>query len=137
MVKNKKTIRTKLKKHKRTRKIPGDHKLRFYRDAKSGHPFMSVSKSKDIYFGHEMTKHPSLTEMGQPRASYVLFYRNPNPYCRESSYFHKSIRRIKNGIINNVDRLKRKPLWRISRRDLKKVRNIDKKKIKNVRPVDD
>ena len=73
------TIKRKKEKPWFKKKIPGDHRLRFYHDLISRHPFMSISKNGNVYYGHEMTTHPSLTKAGKPRAGYIQFKRNPNP----------------------------------------------------------
>ena len=115
------------------RKIPGDHNLRFFFDEKSGHPFMSVSKKGDYYFGHEMTTSPELTQSNRIRKCYVKFRKNPNPHNKKKSFYHK---RIKQNIFSPKNgRLKPKRNWRISSRDLKILRKIDRRKIKNVRTV--
>lgn len=41
--------RRKIQRPYNKQKIPGDYRLRFYRDAKSGHPFMSISKNCDYH----------------------------------------------------------------------------------------
>ena len=119
------------------KKIPGDHMLRFYRDNKSSHPFMSISKNKNTHYGHEMTTHPSLNQKGLPRIGYIRFRKNPNPNNKNKSYYHKSIRKIKDTRTEKGLRLKRKKNWRIINKDLKRLKRIDKNKIKNVRRAND
>lgn len=121
--------RSKIQKAEYKRKIPGDHKLRFYRDSKSGHPYMSISKNGNKYYGHEMTSHPSVRESGKPRKKYVKMHKNPNPDDKRISYYNMNVKRI----INIDFRLRLHPKWKISSRDLKILKIIDKKKIKNVR----
>lgn len=118
------------------RKIPGDHRLRFYRDAKSGHPFMSISKCFDIHFGHEMTESPSLLQTGKPKSNYIRLRKNPNPNDKRRSYYQKSIKRLNNTKKGNKPRLSLRKKWSISNKDLKRLKNIDKKRIKNVRRAD-
>ena len=118
--------------------IPGDHIVRFYRDAKSGHPFMSISKNINVYYGHEMTTHPSLTKHGTIREGYVRLRKNPRAHDKARSYYHKSIKRITNlheG--NGKGRLSPRKHWRLSKRDLRRLKRIDKAKIKNVRLASD
>ncbi len=121
--------RSKIQKAEYKRKIPGDHKLRFYRDSKSGHPYMSISKNGNKYYGHEMTSHPSVREGGKPRKKYVKMHKNPNPDDKRISYYNRNVKRI----INIDFRLRLHPKWKIGSRDLRILKIIDKKKIKNVR----
>ena len=121
--------RLKIQKAEYKRKIPGDHRLRFYRDSKSGHPYMSISKNGNKYYGHEMTSHPSVRESGKPRKKYVKMHKNPNPDDKRISYYNRNVKRI----INIDFRLRFHPKWKIGSRDLKILKIIDKKKIKNVR----
>ena len=125
--------RTKYLKPTNKKRIAGDHILRFHFDQKSGHPFMSISKKGDYYYGHEMTSSPSLRESGEVRSKYVKFRTNPNrsQSKRQKSYYR---RRIKMNLYSPTGgRLKPKQKWKISRFDLKKLKRLDKNKIKNVR----
>ena len=117
----------------RDQKIPGDHIVRFYYDQKSKHPFMSISIHKTNAYGHEMTTHPSLNIHNLPREGYVRLRKNPNPNSKAKSYYHRSIKKIRNN--DHYHRLSRKPKWWISKRDLRRLKIIDYKKIKNVRCV--
>ena len=126
---NKMRKRTKIQRPENERRIPGDHRLRFYRDIKSGHPYMSISKNGNKYYGHDMTSHPSLKDNGSPRKKYVKMHRNPNPDDKRVSYYSRKIKRV----INYGQRLRLHPKWRISYKDLKVLKMINKKKIKNVR----
>lgn len=128
---------TKKQKPWNRQKISGDHRIRFYRDAKSGHPFMSISRKNRAHYGHEMTTTPSLTINGKPRQNYVRFRSNPNRNDKRKSYYSRPIKRIKNLETNLGFRLRRYKNWRLSRKDLKRLKKIDKKKIKNVRPAND
>ena len=115
------------------KRIAGDHILRFHYDQKSGHPFMSISKKGDYYYGHEMTSSPSLKESGEIRSKYIRFRKNPNGNQPKSqrSYYRK---RIKMNLYSPVGgRLKLKKKWKIGKSDLKRLKRIDKYKIKNVR----
>lgn len=118
-------------------RIPGDHVLRFFRDAKSGHPFMSISKKRDFHYGHEMTRSPSLTKDNNPRKGYQPFKRNPNTNDKSKNYYHRSIKRISNKLTQLGRRLRRYRNWVISKKDLKIIKRLDKKKIKNVRRAND
>jgi len=131
---NKKRIRKKYKIQKPWNKqmIPGDHKLAFYRDSKSGHPYMRISKHRNYYYGHEMTSHPSLRNNRTPRSGYISFRRNPNPTNKERSYYHKSIRRLM-VVVNNANRFRAHITWAISKRDMKKLKRIDRKRIKSIK----
>ena len=129
--------RRKIQKPFNQMKVPGDHRLRFFRDAKSQHPFMSISIHSNFIYGHEMTTHPSLNQKGLPRNYYVKFRRNPNPNNKTLSYYHRSIRRIKNTYTKKGYRFRRKTNWRISKKDLRILKRIDKKRIKNVRRADE
>ena len=82
-----KMTKRKLQRPLSKQKIPGDHKLRFFRDAKSGHPFMSISKKQDTHFGHEMTRNPSLTQEKNPRSGYIKLKTNPNKNDKTKSYY--------------------------------------------------
>ena len=130
-------IKRKLQKPFYQQKIPGDHKLRFFRDSKSGHPFLSISRKQSIYYGHEMTRRPSLNTAKNPREGYVKLRINPNKSDKSNSYYHKSIKRISNKANEQGDRLRRYKKWTISRKDLKTLKAVDKKKIKNVRRAND
>lgn len=129
--------RRKIQRPYNKQKIPGDHRLRFYRDAKSGHPFMSISKNCDYHYGHEMTRNPSLTISKTPRRGYQQFRHNPNTKDKVQSYYHKSIKRIKNIETHLGRRFRRNKNWIISKADLRILRRLDKRKIKNVRRAND
>ena len=113
-------------------KIPGDHKLAFYRDNKSGHPYMRISEYGNYYYGHDLTSHPSLREDKRPRNGYIRFKRNPNPSSKERSYYHKSIRRLLSIDSYNFKRFSPRKGWNIYRRDMRKLKKIDYRKIKNI-----
>ena len=117
--------------------IPGDHRVRFYRDAKSGHPFMGISKNNELHFGHEMTESPSLLKTGGIKNRYIRFRKNPNPNDKEKSYYRKAIKRIVNTTKGDIPRLVKRKNWKITNHDLKVLKRIDKKRIKNVRRADD
>lgn len=114
-------------------KIPGNHRIAFYRDKKSGHPYMRISRYGKYYYGHDMTTHPSLRTDKVPRRGYVRFRKNPNPSSKEKSYYHKSIRRLWVVNSNSGKRFDCKKDWVISNYDLRKLKRIDKKRIKNIR----
>ena len=128
--------RSKIRKQNNKQKIPGDHIIRFFRDAKSGHPYMSISKEGNKYYGHDMTSHPSLKDDGALRKKYQKFHRNPNPDDNKNSFYHRRIKKIINTKNTYGYRLRLHPKWKISTRDLKILRNLDKRKIKNVRRDD-
>ena len=127
--------RSKTQKPENKKMIPGDHTIRFFRDMKSGHPYLSVSRAGDKYFGHDMTSHPSLKESGTPRMRYQKMHKNPNPDDKRTSYYNRRIKRVLSKG-NHFSRLRLHPKWKISNRDLRVLRNIDKHKIKNVRRDD-
>ena len=129
--------RRKIQRSYNKQKIPGDHRLRFYRDAKSGHPFMSISKNFNCHYGHEMTRNPSLTSGKSPRRGYQPFKKNPNTKDKTKSFYHKSIKRIKDVETHLGRRFRRYKNWIISKADLRIIKRLDKKKIKNVRRAND
>lgn len=125
--------RTKHLKPTYLKRIPGDHRLRFFLDIKSSHPFMCISIYKNTYYGHQMTTHPSLYSDGTVKRGYMRFKKNPNKKDKRFAYYEISIRRIVNTISDNGYRLKRRYTWVICKKDLKTLKQIDKKIIKNVR----
>ena len=128
--------RTKHLKSFNLKRIPGNHIIRFYRDAKSNHPFMSISNIELIHYGHEMTSHPSLKQDGRPRNCYIRFRKNPNPNNKGiKCYYNRAIKRLKNKKTQLGYRLQPRNNWIISLKDLKRLKRIDKRKIKNVRLV--
>ncbi len=129
------TIKRKKEKPWFKKKIPGDHRVRFYHDSKNGHPFMSISKNGNFYYGHEMTTHPSLTKAGKPRAMYVQFKKNPMPARKTKSYYRKTVKKIYSRNCSKPRLSRRK--WTLSKKDLKRLRRVDKNKIKNVRLATD
>lgn len=118
------------------KKVPGDHILRFYKDAKSGHPFLGISEFGKKIYGHEMTSHPALNAGGEAKKKYQRFHKNPNPNNKSNSYYSKKMKRLINTNNKYGLRLKLQKHWRIINRDLKILKNIDKKKTKNVRRAD-
>ena len=128
--------RTKYLKVPGKRMIPGDHVVRFYRDAKSNHPFMCISIYKLIHYGHMMTTHPSLKKDGRPRCEYIRFRINPNRNNKKMSYYSKTIVRIIDKKMICGQRLQLRKNWKISLRDLRRLKRIDKNKIKNVRIIE-
>lgn len=118
-------------------KVPGDHKIRFFRDAKSGHPFMSISMKNNYHYGHEMTTSPSLDSKEKPRKNYIRLATNPNKNDKRRSFYNRSIKRINNKPSHLGNRLRRYKNWKITRKDLKRLKRVDKKRIKNVRLADD
>ena len=110
--------RTKHLKPTYLKRIPGDHRIRFYIDLKSKHPFMCISIYCKTYYGHEMTSHPSLYKDGSVKVRFIRFKVNPNPKDKRKSFYKKSITRISGPFIGKINRLAKKKNWRISKKDL-------------------
>ena len=116
--------------------IPGNHIVKFYRDEKSGHPFMGISEFGTRVYGHEMTTHPARKNNKKPRAKYQMFHKNPSGDKETESFYKKTVKKIINEVTVLGPLLKLKRLWKIGKRDLKILKNLDKKRIKNVRRAD-
>lgn len=118
-------------KPKNKQMIPGDHKLSFYIDEVSGHPFMRISKYKNRYYGHNVTDSPSRKKNGDVRSGYVRFRKNPKPKTKKVGYYRKKVDIIIQDP-NKDDRLSLKRTWSISNRDLRRLRRQNKNRIKSI-----
>lgn len=125
------TMKRKIQKPKNKQMIHGDHRVRFYFDIFSNHPFLCISQYRNIYFGHSITDSPSRRKSGKVRSHYARFMKNPQPNKKNRAYFDKRI----DTIIQkpHMDhRLNLKRNWIISNRDLRRLRRIDRNRIKSI-----